>query len=108
MCCRVPGQEPLDTNAHVGQCSSVTGDTASERSGLALASPSLFCCSPGHPVNWITGLLWAKTNPFFSGLVLSLSHLLWQWMNVCYLTWEKAMEEEGTTLLSGSTGLSQF
>ena len=98
-CCEVPGRELPDTDAHVGQCSSAIHDTAMgrERHGPALAS--LFCYSHDHRVNWTTGLLEAKTNPFPSGLVLSLSHSLWQWMNACCLTREKAMDEEGTISL---------
>lgn len=79
-----------------------------KRRGPALASPAIFCYSRDHPVSWITGLLWAKPNPFYSGLVLSLSRSLLQQMNACCLTREKVMEDEGTMLLSGSAGLSQF
>lgn len=79
-----------------------------ERRGPALTSPVLFCYSRDHPVNGITGLLWAKTNPFSSGLALSLSRSLQQRVNACCLRRKKAMEEEGTMLLSGSAGLSQF
>lgn len=106
----MPGWELRDTDAGVGQCSSAIGRAAREREthGPALASPSLFCYSRDRPVNRTTGLLWAKTNPFSSGLVLILSRSLWQWMNACCLTGEQVIEKEGALLLSGSAGLSQF
>lgn len=39
---------------------------------LPLPSPSLFYYSRDHPVNWLTGLLWAKTNPFFFWISVKL------------------------------------